>query len=515
MPGRGEATTSANGLAASTHTSDHTENIVGGKKDSSVESFLKSVYDLAVKEGWEKAQDRNELVVKFKSPEELRKVLNIEVEDCPASHSDLLQDLKDVFTYSVKTGNPHFFNQLYAGIDPYGFAGQIVTDVLNTSIYTYEVAPVFVLIEQYLLKQFCEMVGYPDGTGTFPPGGSYCNMLGMNLARFHKFPDIKNKGLFSLPRMVAFASCGSHYSNKKNATLLGLGLDSLISVNTTSNGKMDPVDLEKRVLEAQEQGSVPFLVVATAGTTVLGAYDPLNQIADICEKYEMWMHVDGAWGGGALFSEKHRHLMDGLHRSDSVSLNPHKMLMAPLQCCMFVTKHPNTMKNCHTLHVPYLFQQDKTLYDASYDVGSKVLQCGRKVDAFKFWLMWKAHGRLGLSDRVEKAFENSRFLIDILQKTEGFKLVTDPECTNVCFWYLPKIMRDTDWNLRDEKFCRKLASVAPQIKERMTKKGSMLVGYQPVGNLPNFFRMVVINDKVTREDMEFVVQEIDLLGSDL
>ncbi|XP_058868890.1 acidic amino acid decarboxylase GADL1-like isoform X2 [Acipenser ruthenus] len=260
------------------------------------------------------------------------------------------------------------------------------------------------------------------------------------------------------------------------------------------------------------QGAVPFIVCATAGTTVLGAFDPLEKIADICQKHGLWFHVDASWGGGALMSNKHRHLLNGIQRADSVAWNPHKMLMAGLQCCAFLMKDKTGIfEKCHSSQASYLFQQDK-FYDVSYDTGDKSIQCSRRADAFKFWLMWKAVGTRGLEERVNRALALARYLAEEIKKKEGFRLILEPEYANVCFWYIPPSLR----NMPDgPEFWKKLHQVAPVIKERMMKKGSMMVGYQPHRDKVNFFRQIIISPQVSLEDMDFVLQEIEALGKDL
>lgn len=124
----------------------------------------------------------------------------------------------------------------------------------------------------------------------------------------------QKKGLHSLPRMVLFTSEDAHYSVKKMASFLGIGSDNVYIVKTDNRGRMDIIHLVENVERALAEGGVPFMVSATAGTTVMGAFDPLEDIADVCEKYGMWFHVDAAWGGGALMSKKHRHLLSGVHR---------------------------------------------------------------------------------------------------------------------------------------------------------------------------------------------------------
>jgi len=124
----------------------------------------------------------------------------------------------------------------------------------------------------------------------------------------------QDKGLHGLPRLVAFTSEDSHYSVRKSAALVGIGGDNVYQVRTDAQGRLDPEHLVERIEQARQEGAEPFLVSATAGTTVLGAFDPLDAIADVCARYRMWMHVDAAWGGGALMSRKHRHLLRGISK---------------------------------------------------------------------------------------------------------------------------------------------------------------------------------------------------------
>nr|KAG5695465.1 hypothetical protein BaRGS_011307 [Batillaria attramentaria] len=307
-------------------------------------------------------------------------------------------------------------------------------------------------------------------------------MYALNLARYSRFPDVKQTGTAGLPNMCVLTSEKAHYSIKKGAALLGLGTDNVVTVKTDSVGRMCPKALDVALCDVTAQGRVPIMVNATAGTTVLGAYDPLDAIADVCTRHKVWLHVDGAWGGSVLLSDKLRHRMKGVERADSMTWNPHKMMGAPLQCAAFLTKHKTLLTECHSARAKYLFQQDK-FYDVTYDTGDKSVQCGRKVDVLKLWMMWKAKGTQQFAADIENIFNCAQYLAQKVKTTEGFRIV--------------------------------LEEVAPAIKQRMTKEGSMMVGYQPDGHLVNFFRMVISNTAVTTRNMDFVVSEIARLGEDL
>nr|XP_015796086.2 acidic amino acid decarboxylase GADL1 isoform X1 [Nothobranchius furzeri] len=480
---------------------------------SSMEDFIHQSMALVLEEAVKKATDVREKVCEWRPPEELLELLDLELRDKGESDSKILERCRDAIKYSVKATHPRFFNQLFAGMEPYSLAASFITEALKPSLYTYEVAPVFTLTEDAVLRKMREMIGWEEGgDGIFNAGGSMSNMYAINLARHRQCPNIKEHGSSAAPPLVLFTSQECHYSISKAAALMGIGTKNVYAVPSDDRGKMVPSALQEQIQTAKSKGEVPFMVNATAGTTVLGAFDPLDAIADVCEKHDLWLHVDACWGGGALMSQKHRQLLKGIQRVDSVSWNPHKMLMVCLQCSAFLVRDMTSLlQRSHSARASYLFQQDK-FYDVSYDTGDKSVQCSRKPDAFKLWLMWKALGSRELEQRVDRALAMARYFAEEIKKREGFRLVMEPEFANICFWYIPPSLR----NLPDgPEFWKKLHNVAPVIKERMMKTGSMMIGYQPHGDKPNFFRMVVISPQVSRQDLDFVLEEMHHLGQDL
>ncbi|XP_040901007.1 acidic amino acid decarboxylase GADL1-like isoform X2 [Toxotes jaculatrix] len=407
------------------------------------ESFIQESIAIILEDAVKKAIDVREKVCEWRSPEELKELLDLELRDAGESESEILQRCRDAIRYSVKTTHPRFFNQLYAGMEPYSMVASFIVEALKPSLYTYEVSPVFTLMEEAVLRKMMEIIGWEEGgDGIFNAGGSMSNIYAVNLARYHHCPDIKELGLSAAPRLVIFTSQECHYSISKSAALLGIGTKNVYVVPSDERGKMIPSALEEQIKTAESEGAVPFMVNATAGTTVLGAFDPIEEIADICEKYNLWLHVDACWGGAALMSNKHKHLLKGIHRANSVAWNPHKMLMACLQCSAFLVRDKTSLlQRCHSARASYLFQQDK-FYDVSYDTGDKSIQCSRKPDAFKFWLMWKALGTRELEQRVDRALDMARYLAQEIKKREGFRLLMEPEYSNVCFWYIPPSLRN-------------------------------------------------------------------------
>ncbi|XP_023294865.2 cysteine sulfinic acid decarboxylase [Lucilia cuprina] len=478
---------------------------------------LRSIYDLLIDE---KAfccnnTEWNEKIVQFVQPADLKNLIDFKIEENQTkSIEDIKKLCREVIKYSVKTSHGRFHNQLFGQMDPYGLAGSWITEAVNTSAYTFEVAPVFSLMETEIIRKVCELCGYGQGDGIFSPGGSISNMYAIVLARYKRFPNIKSTGMFGLPPLVLFTSEESHYSFKKAANWLGFGVDNCIVVKTNDKGQMLVEDLEKQILLVKSQGKVPLFVNATAGTTVLGAFDDFEKVADVCEKYDLWMHIDACLGGSSLLSYQYRCLLKGIERSNSFSWNPHKSLGAPLQCALFMTRETELLPQCNSLAVHYLFQQDK-FYDVSYDTGNKSVQCGRKIDAFKFWLMLKARGYGGFGRLLDHALDMSKLFAKKLQQREGFRLVLDEyQYTNICFWYIPKKMRNCK---ETEEWKLKLYEIAPKVKEQMILQGTLMVGYSPLQyrNIGNFFRMVFTCFPVMDEkELDFILNEIERLGEE-
>ncbi|XP_032520618.1 cysteine sulfinic acid decarboxylase [Danaus plexippus] len=478
------------------------------------EEFLRKAVDLLVERVVFGRSTRSSKVVEWAAPDEIKKAIDLKPRLGPASHDELLAFMANVARYSVNTGHPYFVNQLFSSVDPYGLVGQWLTDALNPSVYTFEVAPVFTLMEEEVLREMRKIVGWPEGEGDgiFCPGGSIANGYAISCARHHFYPEVKYKGVHAVPKLVLFTSELAHYSTKKMAAFMGIGSDNCVNIKTDDVGKMNIVDLEMKIKIAIDNKCTPFMVTATSGTTVFGAFDPLVAISDLCKKYNLWLHVDAAWGGGALMSKKHRHLLNGIELADSVTWNPHKLLAAPQQCSTFLTRHKKVLSEGHSSNAKYLFQKDK-FYDTSYDTGDKHIQCGRRADVLKFWFMWKAKGTEGFEKHVDKLFDNAKYFLDHIKQREGFQLViAEPQCTNIMFWYIPKCLRGCE---NDADYYERLHKVAPKIKERMIKEGSMMVTYQPQGDLVNFFRIVFQNSALDHKDMVYFANEFERLGSDM
>tara|TARA_B110000902_G_scaffold71919_1_gene85067 strand:+ start:2011 stop:3444 length:1434 start_codon:yes stop_codon:yes gene_type:complete len=410
--------------------------------------------------------------------------------------------LDDIDTYlrsCVKTNRPGFMNPLWGGINTAGLAGEIIATLTNTSMYTYELAPLATLIEQTLLIRMGEMVGFSGGAGTLTTGGSNGNMLGMLCARQVMVPTSTQTG-FDGRTMVAYVSSESHYSVLMSANVIGIGHQNIIKVACDEDGCMHPSALEEEIQRTRREGGVPFCVISTAGTTVRGSFDPIKEISDIALKEGIWHHVDAAWGGSALFSSKHGSLLDGVESADSVCWDAHKMMGLPLICSAFLVKQPEILARvcAHGNVAHYLFHEESRNIDA----GRYSLQCGRRNDALKLWLAWRECGDAGWASMVDRYMDLAGYLESQVLAHDDLELMSSRMWTNVCFRFSPE---DYDGDLNE---------LNSEVRRRMMQNGNYMVSRSNIGD-DVIFRAVISNPKISEHSLDELLNELTLLYNDV
>ena len=361
---------------------------------------------------------------------ELYNTIDLSLKDTPMIDEDFKANLKDILISTPKTATNLFFNQLFGGRQSKAVLGDLLAVLLNNSMYTYKVAGPQVGIEQEIIRQSCDLIGYgSNSNGTFPTGGSMSNYMALIMGRDAKDPKCRLDGM-SKP-LVIYTSKESHYSNDKNATFAGIGRNNIRYIKTDSKGRMIPSALEAQIKEDIKNGSIPTYINATAGTTVLGAFDPIDEIADITEKYDIWLHVDGAYCGSVIFSEKYKHLVKGVERSNSFSYNAHKMLGTPLTCSIILVNDKKHLHDSFSNDADYLYQTDGD----DFNLGKTSFQCGRRNDALKFWTLWKSIGTKGLEKIVDQQFDLANVALEYIRSNPDYTLYSFDDSISICFNY--------------------------------------------------------------------------------
>ena len=465
-------------------------------------------------------------VIDFAAPGELVNTFGATVglafaDAAPAEHDDAVLAAVDlVIKHSMHTSHPRFVNQNFAGPDPISVVGDWLGSVLNTTGATFEVAPVFTLLESAVLHKLGRLAGYVEAgsdpipslpPGMFCPGGSVGTLFALQLARHRHQPDVAQRGSNG-DRLAIFVSDTGHYAATKSAALLGIGSDHVVKVDTDQEGCIDPAALATAIDAAISAGAVPLAVIGTAGTTVTSAFDDLEALADVCEQHGVWLHVDGCYGGSALFSSTHAYRLAGIERSDSFVWNLHKMMGMTQQCTALLIKRPEQLAACFAGKADYLFQPDKQF--AEYDSGDRTFQCARRIDVLKLWLAWKAHGDVGFAARIEHAMAMADYTRQRIDESDGaFVPVVSGSFTNVVFAWVPPELRPLGSidNL-GESIRQRLHELPPKIKAQMQSQGTGMIGFQPIHGM-NTFRMICMSTTLQRDDVAALMDTIDRYGN--
>ncbi|GAB1317602.1 Glutamate decarboxylase 2 [Madurella fahalii] len=469
---------------------------------------------------------RNALV-NPRRPEELVRELSLILPEAEGRGEEgLLETIKDVLKFSVNTWDQGFMDKLYASTNPVGVVSELLLSVLNTNVHVYQVSPALTVIEKHTAKTLAGVFGFtgPRAGGVTCQGGSSSNLSSIVIARNTLYPESKIQGNnCASGSFVLFTSEHGHYSVEKAAITCGLGSAAVWTVPVDDAGRMKPSVLRDLVVRAKSEGRTPLYVNATAGTTVLGSYDPFEEIAAVCNEFRLWMHIDASWGGPAIFSAKERGKLAGSHLANSLTVNPHKMLNVPVTCSFLLGPDTAVFHKANTLPAGYLFHapgEPETNgtgvskngnappphVPETWDLADLTLQCGRRADSLKLALSWIYYGAAGFERQVDGAFEMAGYLAGLLAQRDDFMLVSEspPPCLQVCFYYAPggRLPDDPEENTRRTR----------SMVGRLVGRGFM-VDYAP-GERGSFFR-VVVNCQTLKGTVEGLVKALVAVGRDV
>ena len=307
-------------------------------------------------------------------------------------------------------------------------AAEAVLAAVNPSVDTYDQSTVGTLMERRLIDVATGWAGFSAGDGVFTSGGTQSNMHALFLAREAAIADARMERAQALPRLVVFATASSHFSVGKSALLLGLADDAVIAVADDGEGRMLPAALDEAVAAAVASGRLPMAVVATAGTTDRGVIDPLSAVAAVCDARGVWLHVDAAYGGGLLVSHRRRHLLDGIERARSVTVDFHKTFFQPVSSSAILVREPRDLA-AGAWHADYL----NPLENDEPNQVDKSLQTTRRFDALKLWVSLRAIGADRIGEMFDTVIDLAATVSDAVDADDELELVGRSQLSTVLF----------------------------------------------------------------------------------
>ena len=378
---------------------------------------------------------------------------------------------------------------------------EALISAFNNSTAVQEMAPPTTVIEHQLVRWMSDMVGWAAGSGgTLTSGGTEATFTALLAARAAAVPDAWETGVGANPPVVVYGE-HCHYAVARAIGQLGLGLRNGITV-PTRDYKMETVALAETLDRLQREGRKVMAVVATAGSTPTGSFDDLEAIGRLCETRDIWLHVDGAHGATALFSERHRHRVWGIHRARSLAWDPHKTMLLPLSAGMVLLRKEAELEQAFLQGAPYLFHRRKGA--KVWDLGPKSFQCSRRADALKVWLVLQRYGATAIGALYDRLCETTATLHHLVSEHPAFEPLHRPEGNILCFRYVG------DGRRNDEELDR----VNFELRQRYNRSGEGWITMTVLGGR-RVLRTTVMNPRTGEEHLVKLLEGLERMGREL
>ena len=387
-------------------------------------------------------------------------------------------------------------------------AAEVLINATNQSMDSWDQSPSATIIEIKLIEWLRAQVGYPAGdAGVFTSGGTQSNLMGLMLARdaFYQRQghSVQQDGITGdLRKIKVLCSENAHFSVQKNMALLGHGYQSVVQVKSDQFARMDVNDLKAKLAQAEANGEQILAIVATAGTTDAGAIDPLREIAGIAAAHNIWVHVDAAWGGALLLSEKYRDYLDGLELVDSVTLDFHKQYFQTISCGAFLLKDER-----HYELMRYQAAYLNSEFDEEAGVPnlvSKSLQTTRRFDALKLWMGLEALGQKQYAAIIDHGVTLAQEVAKFVDAESRLELVMQPQLASVLFRYRPEQLTDT----------AQIALFNQRIGDALLDSGRANVGVTENQGV-TCLKLTLLNPTVTLEDVKVLLALVEKTANQL
>lgn len=372
--------------------------------------------------------------------ERVRELLDATLPEAPSPVLEALDDTARILDESIAQPRPRYFAFIGSSGLEIGVVADALASCFDVNLALWAAAATHV--EQQALRWVGEFIGFPVGGGAFTSGGTVSNLTGLAAARQRALPACREQGVGGASPVV-YGSVDAHYSIRRAVELLGFGSRSLRLLPMDGRRRLLPAPLAAAIDADLARGATPVAVVANAGTTLTGAVDPLDQIADVCEERGVWLHVDGAYGLPAAATTTAGERFRGIERADSVTLDAHKWLFLPKACGVFLVRDVRSLQAAFAHRVEYLPREASWLHPLE-----TTLEYSRPFRALKLWLAFRVHGAEAIRSAVERNVQLGQALADEIRRHDDLELLGEPELSIVPFRHLPPDVDLDDHNRR-------------------------------------------------------------------
>jgi aromatic-L-amino-acid decarboxylase len=409
--------------------------IDSGSGDVDIESFRRDGHRLIDLIAQYLAHPERYPVLARVEPGRVRRALPEAPPESPEPLDAILRDVEEIIVPGLTHWNhPGFLAYFSSSGSGPGILGELLTAAFNVNAMLWRTSPAATELEETVLDWLRRLLGLPpEFAGIINDGASVSNLSAIVIAREALGLGIREEGLSGrpdVPRLRLYTSEQAHSSVEKAAIVLGLGRAGVRKIPVDDEFRLRPQALEAAIDEDLRAGWKPLCVVATVGTTSTASVDPVPEIAQTCERYNLWLHVDAAYAGPAAIIPEERSALAGCERADSIVVNPHKWLFVPLDCSAFYCRHPRLARQAFSLVPEYLRTPDQ---DHVIDFMDYSVQLGRRFRALKLWMVLRTFGSEGLRERLRRHIALARQLHDWIEASPDFELMAPVSFGLVCF----------------------------------------------------------------------------------
>ena len=406
-----------------------------------------------------------------------------------------LQLVKDeIMPHLLRTWSRSYMPHLHSPALLESLSAEMIISAFNDSMDSWDQGPAATEVEAMVIKELLRLFGFDRecGDGAFTSGGSQSNLTAITAARdkvlMNKFSwDVKKKGLIpDFHRLRLYTSEISHFSMDKSAHLLGLGYDAVRHIKVNDRCQVDIPSFEKMLKEDSEKGLIPFMAVATLGTTDYGSIDDVGKMRRLSDSYGMHLHLDAAYGSALILSDKEKKRLGSIELADSITIDFHKMFLLPISCSAVLFKDKKDLEP-FLLHADYLNREEDE-EDGYLNLVDKGIQTTRRFDALKVLFSCKARGRREYASIIEKSLSNAEYVYRILSGDESFIAPVKPELSSVVF----ALKGGDDLNRRVRRTLLEEGCVIGQT----VKDGSVML------------KLTLLNPNLEKEDLENLIKHI-------
>lgn len=439
-----------------------------------------------------------------KSPEQVIALFNEALPRAPSSVENVLAKVQDDVLGSITNSpGPRYFGYITGGGNQVAVLAEMIKASLNQNNLKWHSSPVSTEMEKLVMRWVAEFIGYPTSSaGVLLSGGSVANHNSLAVARKIKAPvDIAEEGAYGSPPMTVYVSAEGHSSFDKAVDMLGIGKKYLRKIPVDEAMQMNVSALDAQIRKDKKAGFHPICAIAVAGTTNTGTVDDLGAIADICERHNLWFHVDAAYGGPAAKVESVSALFKGIERADSVVVNPHKWLYVPFEAGGMLVKDPAHLRATFST-IPDYLKSDRA-DDHRTDLMEYNLPLTKEFKALKVWMTIKTYGADKLRATIQEDINKASYLVERIKETDKLEVMAPAPLSIVCFRFNLGVQKERDVNELNDAIVKKIE-----------QDGRIFLTGTKVGG-QTALRVCFINHRTGYEDVDYIIEVVLNIAEEL